>query len=190
ILITLTQLTGGAQKLPAAVVAPDKVQIVLFSDFQCPFCAQFALPFRELQSRGIAGIQTTVQFKHFPLSIHPASLLAHKAAVAASEQGRFWEMHDLLFANQGAVTRHDLLRYATRLGLDLDRFRKDLDSERARQLIEADFSEGVRLGVQGTPTFLVNGNPYSGTHTLDQLKQIIIQERQRLQAVSEITDSL
>lgn len=190
ICIALIQLTSGAQKLPSAVVAPDRVEIVLFSDFQCPFCAQVAQPIRDLQSRGVEGIQTTVQFKHFPLSIHPAALLTHQAALAAGEQGKFWEMHDLLFANQSAVKRDDLLRYATRLGLDLNRFRKDLDSDRVKQLIEADIAAGAKLGVQGTPTFFVNGKGYSGARSFDQLKQLVLYEQRRMQAMSEVTDGL
>lgn len=191
IFIALVQFTGGPQELPAAsVVAPDKVEIVLFSDFQCPFCAQLAQPIRELQSKPVEGVHTIVQFKHFPLGIHPASLMAHQAAFAAGEQGKLWQMHDLLFANPSAVKRDDLLRYATSLRLDLNRFRKDLDSDRTRQLIESDIAEGARLGVQGTPTFLVNGRLYSGTRSFDQLKQMVLDEQRRMQATSEITDSL
>jgi protein-disulfide isomerase len=190
IFLAVAQLTSGAQKPPSSVVAPDRVEIVLFSDFQCPFCAQFAQPIRELQSKGVEGVQTTVQFKHLPLSIHPAALQAHQAAFAAGEQGKFWEMHDLLFANQSAVKRDDLLRYAARLGLDLNRLRKDLDSNRVKQLIEADIAEGEKLGVQGTPTFFVNGTEYSGARSFDQLKQLVLYEQRRMQAMSEITDSL
>ncbi len=155
ILIMLGQVTTGPQK-PSTPAAPvDRVEIVLFSDFQCPYCAQFALAFRELQSKGVEGVQTTVQFKHFPLGIHPAAPFAHQAAIAAAEQGKFWEMHDLLFANQSAVKREDLMQYAGRLGLDLDRFTKDLDGDHIKQLIEVDKAEAERLGVRGTPTLFV-----------------------------------
>src|SRR5207247_2962823 len=98
----------------------DSVEIVLFSDFQCPYCKQFSEPFRELQTKGIEGVPTTVQFKNFPLSIHPNAQLTHQAAMAAKEQGKFWEMHDLLFANPSAVTRENLPGYAKKLGLNLD----------------------------------------------------------------------
>ena len=191
VFIIIAQLASSPQKPPASATAEsDRVEIVLFTDFQCPFCAQFALACRELQSRGVEGVQTAVRFKHFPLGIHPAAPLAHQAALAAREQGKFWEMHDLLFANQSAVKRDDLVRYALGLGLDLERFLKDLDSDSIKKLIEIDVAEGEKLRVQGTPTFFVNGKAYSGARTFDQLKQIVQREQQRLRAISEITDNL
>ena len=126
IITIVAQLAAVAQSPPSPPAAADRVEIVIFSDFQCPFCAQFAQSFRELQSKGIDGVKMHVQFKHFPLDIHPAARLAHQAALAAGEQGKFWEMHDLLFSNQSAVKLDDLMRYATRLELDLDRFRKGI----------------------------------------------------------------
>ena len=107
----------GQTPSPPGLVA-DRVEIVVFSDFQCPFCAQFAQPFRELQTKGIEGIKTTVQFKNFPLSIHANAQIAHRASMAAKAQGKFWEMHDLLFANQQRVQKDDLVGYAKKLGLD------------------------------------------------------------------------
>ena len=192
LLIFLTaSLTALAQtKTPAPAAGPAPVEIVVFSDFQCQFCAHFATAVREVQAKGIEGIPTTIKFKHFPLSIHRAAMLAHQAALAAAEQGKFWEMHDLLFANQGAVSREDLLLYAKSLKLDLDRFRRDLDSDRIKQLIEADRAEGGKLGIQGTPAFFVNGNRYSGTRSLDQLKSLVTLENRRLQVLAEITDGL
>ena len=184
-------LTAVAQTTtPASTVRTGAVEIVVYSDFQCPFCAHFATAVREVQAKGIDGIPTVVRFKHFPLSIHPAALLAHQAAVAAAEQGKFWEMHDLLFANQAAVSRENLLLYAKSLKLDLERFRRDLDSERIKQLIETDRIEGEKLGIQGTPSFFVNGNRYSGTRSVDQLKSLVTSEQHRLQVVSEITDAV
>src|SRR5215468_227845 len=103
----------------------ERVHVVLFTDFQCPYCAELAPAFRALEARGVEGVETTIELKHFPLNIHPAARLAHQAALAAARQGKFWEMHDLLFANRNAVRRDDLLQYAARLGLDLKRFAKD-----------------------------------------------------------------
>lgn len=194
ILILLAQPFGGGQSPVPSVtasssqVASDRVEVVLFSDFQCPFCAQFALSFRELQSKGVDGIQVIVEFKHFPLNIHPAAALAHQAAAAAREQGKFWEMHDLLFANQSAVKRGDLMQYAAKLGLDMDRFAKDLDSDRIKKLIEAETLEGEKLGVRGTPTFLVNGRAYSGALPYDQLKQVVQRENERTRIKLEVPD--
>jgi protein-disulfide isomerase len=168
----------------------QKISIQLFSDFQCPFCAQFAPAIRELQKEGIEGAYFEVEFKQFPLNFHPEAQLAALAALAAREQGKFWEMHDLLFANQTALKRNDLLRYAKKVGLDLDRFVTDLDSERLKKTIEADMAEGIKRGVSGTPTFFINGRGYSGAKSFDQLKQLVAYEQRRMLAMSEIADNM
>jgi protein-disulfide isomerase len=162
---------------------------VVFSDFQCPFCAQLAGPIRELQKTPPPGVDVTVRFRHFPLGIHPAAPLAHQAALAAAEQHRFWEMHDLLFANRQHAQREDLIGYAAQLGLDVERFTKDLDSDPIKQAIEDDKAEGARRHVEGTPTFYVNGREYVGTKSLAQLKQIVEGERNRALALSQIDDA-
>jgi protein-disulfide isomerase len=189
-LMTAALLAGGTQPPAAPAEPPARVEIVLFSDFQCPYCAQFAQPFRELQAKGVDGVETTVRFKNFPLSMHPNAQLAHQAAMAAKEQGKFWEMHDLLFANQQRAQRADLIGYARKLGLNMVRFEKDLDSDRIKQMIAADVAEGNRQGVNGTPTYTINGKPYSGTKPFDQLKQLIGGEQRRARALAEITDSV
>ena len=186
-LILAAQLSATANRLAPP---PDAIHIVLYSDFQCPFCASFAPAIRRLQSESIDGVNTTIEFKNFPLSFHANAQLAHQAAMAAKAQGKFWEMHDLLFANQRKVQRSDLLEYAKALGLDMDRFVTDLDSDRVKQMIAADVAEGTKLGVTGTPTYTVNGRPYSGTRPFDQLKGQLAQEQRRARAVSEITSDL
>jgi protein-disulfide isomerase len=190
LVLLLTPLTMAVgQNSPALALPTQRLEIVVFSDFQCPFCASFAGPVRELETKGVEGVITSVQFKYFPLSFHPDAQLAAQAALAAKEQGKFWEMHDLLFANQAALKRADLLRYAARLKLNRERFRKDLDSAQLKQTIEADVAEGVRLGVSGTPTYFINGRGYSGARSFDQLKQLVRNEVVRTQALSEIPDS-
>lgn len=181
---------AAAQQSPTPAQTSESVEVILYSDFQCPFCALFAQAFRELQIRGIEGARVTVRFKHFPLAMHSAAPLAHRAALAAREQEKFWEMHDLLFANQLALTRDDLAGYAARLGLDVSRFKRDLDSERLRQHVEADRAEGERLGVKGTPTFFVNGKMYSGAKSFEQLKRLVQGEQRRLRAAAETPDNL
>ena len=175
---------------PAVAAAPSPsapvVEIVLFSDFQCPFCAQLAAPMRELEASGVDGVALSIRFKHFPLGIHPNAPLAHRAALAAAEQHRFWEMHDLLFANRQRAQREDLVGYARTLGLDLQRFEADLDSDRVGRAIQADMSEGAQRKVSATPTFYVNGREYVGSRTLAQLKQIVIGEQWRLRALADI----
>ena len=194
--MTLTLLAAvlAAQVAAATPVAmdpapaPEQVEIVLYSDFQCPFCQQFAQPIREVQAKGLDGVKTTVTFKNFPLSIHPNAQIAHQAAMAAKAQGKFWEMHDLLFANQQHVQRSDLVGYAKKLGLNVARFEKDMDSEQTKKAIEADVSEGTKLGVNGTPSYTINGKLYSGTRPLAQLKVLIAGDRLRLRALAEVPD--
>lgn len=180
-------LTGPAAPLTATAVTP--VEIVLFSDFQCPFCAQLAAPMRELQSAAIDGVKLSIQFKHFPLGVHPNAPLAHRAALAAGEQHKFWEMHDLLFANRQRAQREDLIGYAATLGLDLERFEHDLDSDRIGRAIQDDQAEGTRRHVSATPTFYVNGREYVGSKTLAQLTDIVAGERRRVRALAEISDA-
>src|SRR5712671_5100774 len=103
--ILAVQLAAAQQKPVTPAPPPARVEIVLYSDFQCPFCAQFAQSYRELQTKGVDGVEMAVQFRNFPLSIHPRAQLAHQAAAAAKAQGKFWEMHDLLFANQQRAQR-------------------------------------------------------------------------------------
>ena len=110
--------------------------------------------------------------------------------MAAREQGKFWEMHDLLFANQAAVKREDLLNYAKKLGINVARFTRDLDSDRIKNLIRADVVEGEKLGVNATPTFLINGKPYAGARSFDQLRELILSGQRRTVALAEITDNL
>ena len=189
ILVLAAQLVAPAPlAAPAAAPSAPAVEIVLFSDFQCPFCERFAAPVRALQTTPMDGINVTVQFKHFPLSIHPNAPLAHRAALAAAEQHKFWEMHDLLFANRQHAQRDDVLGYAARLELDLERFRTDLDSDRIKQALDADVAEGGRRNIDGTPTFFVNGRAYVGARSLAQLQQIVAGERRRVRALAEIGD--
>ena len=187
----LAQKAAPASPPAAHANAPARVEVVLYSDFQCPFCSFFARAFRELQAKGVEGVETDVRFKHFPLdALHPAAQLAHQAALAAGEQGKFWEMHDLLFADQSSLTRARVEQLAAKLGLDAARFGRDLDSERVKQTIAADRAEGERLGVQGTPTFFVNGRAYSGARSIEELRKLVSDEASRMQALAEIGDSL
>ncbi len=175
---------------PATPPTPaEGYEIVLFSDFQCPYCRQFSQPIRDLMTKGVDGVHAKVTFKQFPLSFHPDAQLAAQAAQAAKEQDKFWEMHDLLFANQSAIKRDDLVEYAKRLGLDMVRFKKDLDSDGVKQAISADQAEGAKLAVSGTPTFFLNGVSYSGTRSLDEMTQLLQKEQKRVRAVTEITDN-
>jgi protein-disulfide isomerase len=152
------------------------VTIVEFSDLECAFCGR-ALPVVEELLRDYPG-QIRLAFKHFPLDFHANARLAHQAALAAGEQGRFWEMHDAIFANQQNMKREDFMRHANLLGLDMPRFIAALDSEAAKTAVDADRQEGARLGVSGTPTFFINGRRLVGAQPAAEFKKIIEEELQ------------
>jgi protein-disulfide isomerase len=179
-------VTGG---VPSRATTPSRLEIVIYSDFQCRFCRQFALPTRDIRSHGLSGVPVTVTFKHFPLAFHADAPLAHQAAEAARAQGRFWEMHDLLFTNQAQLRRADLLGYARALGLDLARFEQDLDSSATKQAIAADLAEGTKAGITGTPSYVINGRVYRGTRTVAQLAGLVesAQPRDRARPAAPLT---
>ncbi len=152
---------------------PDdaKVKVVIFSDFECPYCSRVVAPLEQLASEYPKRVQ--VAFKQNPLPFHKSATLAAEAALAAHDQGKFWEMHDRLFANQKALRRADLERYAGELGLDLKRFRDALDTHRFLPRIEADIAEAKAAGVRGTPSIFVNGSGLRGAVSYEQLKSAV-----------------
>jgi diadenylate cyclase len=154
------------------------VTLLKYGDYECPYCGEAHPVLKELQER--VGQQVRFVFRHFPLdSAHPRARRAAQAAEAAASQGRFWEMHDLLYERQGELGEEDLMGYAAELGLDLRRFEEDLANDHHAWRIEEDRLGGDRAGVRGTPTLFVNGVRYTGTLDLDRL----------LTAVEEATSS-
>lgn len=149
---------------PSRGDANAPVTVVVFSDFQCPFCSRAEATVRELEAAYPGKIRFV--FKNQPLPFHEHARLAAKAALAAGEQGKFWEYHDALFNHQRELDRASLERYAEGLGLDLRRFRAALDDSRLDIAIEADISEAHRLEVKGTPAFFVNGRNLQGAQPL------------------------
>lgn len=129
--------------------------IVVWADFECPMCGTFEPMLEELQRR--AGSRARVVFKHYPISHHAHAQAAARAAIAAGQQGKFWEMAKKLFANQGALEDADLKKYAKELGLDARRFDADRASRRATEIVDRDVSEADELGLQGTPFVFMNG---------------------------------
>lgn len=163
--------TGNA---PLRGTPGASVQIIEFSDMQCPFCARQVEVLKQL----VAAYPGKVSwyFKSFPLSFHPDSPLAHRALLAANAQGKFWEMHDQIFANQKSIKRNDMIRYAAEIGLDIARFNTDLDNNALQAMIDKDRLEGERLGVSGTPSLFVNGRPLTGVRTFAELQSVIEDE--------------
>jgi len=153
---------------PTQGPADAPVMLVEFSDFQCPFCARVNPTLTQLKEE--YGDQVRFVFKHFPLSIHPQAMAAHKASVAAAEQGKFWEMHDRIFANQRALDRATLVGYATDMDLDVAAFETALDSPEVQSRIDADMADGRDAGVRGTPAFVINGKLISGAQPYTAFK--------------------
>jgi len=141
------------------------VTMVVFSDFQCPFCALGAKLTEAVQHA--AGDRLRVCFKNWPLTqIHKKAQLAARAAVAAQLQGKFWPMHDRLFSHREELDREDLVDHAEAVGLDVARFKQDLDSDEVLRRVRADVAEADRLQLTGTPTFLINGRRMTDPKTV------------------------
>ena len=136
-----------------------------YADFECPFCAAL--------SARLAGAELRRVFRHFPIrSSHPRAWAAACAAEAAAVQGRFWEMHDLLFSDQGRLEDPHLWDRARALGLDLDRFERDRRSDEARVRVRRDFESGVRAGVVTTPAVFAAGRLYAGQIDVAALERV------------------
>ena len=148
------------------------VTVVEYGDYECPYCGAAHAVVHEL--RRTIGDEFRFAFRHFPLSqIHHHALEAALAAEAAGAQGRFWEMHDLLFANQANLDGQAFLLFARELGLDVPRFVQDLQEQTYASRIREDFMSGVRSGVNGTPTFFINGIRHNDGWDLQSLLEAI-----------------
>ena len=150
------------------------VTIVEFTDFECPFCSRGNTTLHQLLDANPG--KARVIFKHYPLPFHKNAKLAHQAAEAAKIQGKFWEMYDLIFANQKAMSRDDLIGYAKQIGLDEAKFVADLDSDAVIKAVEAGIAEGSKAGVRGTPHFFFNGTLLSGAQPLPAFQAALDKE--------------
>lgn len=162
---TQTPPAPSTQAIPAHFPirgeATAPVTIEEFSDFQCPFCARSVSTVKQLLAEHPGQVRWI--FRHFPVfESHPNAPAIHLVAIAAGEQGRFWEMHDLLFENRDRVTRDDVFGYARRLNLDMAQFEASLDDRNLITRIEADYNEAIDRGVRATPTFFINGRKVEG----------------------------
>lgn len=152
------------------------IELVEFGDYQCPHCGHAYPILKKIQKK--LGEDLKFVFRNFPLSeIHPNAVNAAVATEAAALQQKFWEMHDIIFENQFALETEDLLDYAKKIGLNVDQFKNDLQDEKLLAKVEDDFESGVRSGVNGTPSFFVNGKKYNGDWEekpfLEYLKSIL-----------------
>jgi Na+/H+ antiporter NhaA len=155
------------------VRGPEKapVTVVEYGDFECPYCGQAEPAVRELL-RDHGDVRYV--WRHLPLTdVHPHAQMAAEAAEAAAAQGAFWEMHDLLFGHQDALTMRDLLGYAGSLGLDTQRFSSDLRAHEGAERVRQDTDSADLSGVSGTPTFFVNGQRHYGAYDLESLTKAV-----------------
>lgn len=152
--------------------SPDAaVTIIEYSDFQCPYCAR-AVPVLN-QIKSTYGNAVRIVYKDFPLGFHQFAQKAAEAGQCANEQGRFWELHDIMFANQGSLDVASIKGYASSLGLDTNQFNSCLDSGKYASEVQQDVNSGKAAGVSGTPTFFVNGKKIVGAQPFSEFKKII-----------------
>jgi len=166
---------GGGQALVKSINAADHlkgrlnapIQVIVYSDFQCPFCVEFAETMKKVEQE--FKDKVAIVFRHYPLSGHPEAEEAAEASECAAEQGKFWEMHDKLFADNaaGRLSTEQFKRDAVDLGLSQEQFNQCLVSGKYADKVSAQKAEGDQAGVTGTPTSFVNGNIYPGAYPFE-----------------------
>jgi len=173
---TLTIAVGPKDHVKGAEHAP--ITLVEYGDFQCPYCREAYPIVKQIQER--LGARLRFAFRNFPLTrIHQFAQHAAEAAEAAAAQGAFWQMHDRLFERQFALEDENLLEYARDLGLDADRLGGELTAGTYRNRVRDDFMSGVKSGVNGTPTFFINGVRHDGSYDVETLLGALEATRER-----------
>jgi protein-disulfide isomerase len=161
---------------PARGPANAAVTIVEFSDFECPFCMRLQNSLEQVVKK--YGDQVRLVYRQFPLSFHPHAQQAAEASLCANDQGKFWAMHDAMFADQKGLGIDELKKKAATLGLNAKAFEDCLDSNKHADSIASDTEDGKALGVTGTPTVFINGISMSGAQPFDALAKVIDSELQ------------
>jgi protein-disulfide isomerase len=151
-----------------------KVTIVEFSDFQCPYCAKAAVEAATVVAHYPKDVKLV--FKQFPLEDHSQAALAAEASLAAQAQGKFWQLHDKMYANFRQINRARIMIWATEAGLDMTRFNADLAAHKYAARVHSEEQEGEVAGVEGTPTFFINGKRFNGVFELSAIAPIIADE--------------
>jgi protein-disulfide isomerase len=159
------------------------VTIIVFSDFQCPFCARVQPALDELRKRHPDDVRLV--FRHMPLAMHPLARSAAKAAIAADRQGKFWRMHDFLFNLEGAPDERTVRKAVKRLRLDKRRFARDLASPKTEATIAADEQIARDFGVDGTPSFFVNGRRLGGAQPVESFDALVLEELAKARTFAE-----
>src|SRR5580700_4561590 len=167
-------VTIAVDGAPVRGPADARITLVEFSDFECPFCSAAEKQVDIVMAAYPKDVKLI--YKQFPLSMHPHAELAAEASLAAREQGKFWEMYDVLFKNFRQLSRTNILAMAKEIGLDEEKFKSDLDSGKYKAIVVKDLADGEAAGVYGTPAFYINGKQYNGEVTLAALKPILVAE--------------
>ncbi|MBM3321065.1 MAG: thioredoxin domain-containing protein [Candidatus Eisenbacteria bacterium] len=171
-------LDPDVAKTPLCGDAKAPIRVVLYADFGCPYCKATATALRDLVQKDPKRI--AYYFKNYPLKSNDRAVPAARALLAAEKQGKFWEMHDFLFANDKDLSDAAIEAGAKKVGLDLARFRADQEDPSVVERLRAEKMEGIRFGVKKTPGILVNGKPYRGVRTWEELFDRIEEERDLL----------
>jgi protein-disulfide isomerase len=159
---------------PVRGPADARVTLVEFSDFECPYCSAAVKQVDTIMAAYPKDIKLI--YKQFPLSMHPHAQMAAEASLAAREQGKFWEMYDVLFKNYRRLSSDNIMSWAKEIGLDTEKFKADLESGKYKAVVKKDLADGEAAGVYGTPAFYINGKQYNGEVTLAALKPILTAE--------------
>ena len=162
---------------PSRGSATAPVEIIEFSDFECPFCLKSYPVLKQVLTT--YGDRVRLVYRHYPLPNHPDARPAAEAAACAAEQGKFWEYHDRLFENQARLSDTDLKQHAAALGLEAGKFTLCLNTRKYQKDIDADIAAGKEVGVSGTPGFFINGRPLEGSQPFEAFKTIIDDELSR-----------
>ncbi len=152
---------------------PDAtIELVEYGDYECPYCGRAYPIIKDIQQQ--LGTDLKFVFRNFPLSnVHPHAFMAAVATEAAGLQGKFWEMHDIIFENQKTLDVENIFLFAAKVGLNIERFKSDTQQTSLMDKVEKDFESGLRSGVNKTPTFFINGKKYDGDWTGGQLFQYL-----------------
>jgi len=163
---SLTLPVGERDHVQGPATAP--VTLVEYGDYECPYCGAAYPIVKEVQRR--LGDKLRFVFRNFPITTaHPHAEHAAETAETAAAQGKFWEMHDYLYEHQKALTDRDLAAYAEAVGLDVERFNREMTAQEHSGRVREDFMSGVRSGVNGTPSFFINGQRHDASYDLETL---------------------
>jgi protein-disulfide isomerase len=159
---------------PVCGPADARITLVEFSDFECPFCSAAVKQVDTVMAAYPKDVKLI--YKQFPLSMHPHAQLAAEASLAAREQGKFWEMYDVMFKNYRTLSRENIMLWAKQLGLDMNKFTTEIDSHKYKAEVKKDIEDGEAANVYGTPAFYINGKQYNGEVSVAALKPILATE--------------